>query len=136
MMATSKGERKIFSILQGAGIKFETEKVFDVTGFKGRALPYDFYGIYNGEEFLIEFQGIEHYELVPFFHDKKSDFQKRQVYDERKISYALAHNIKLYCIPCWEIDDINTIEDVFAPAHLATSKNHNYDAYRAHIAKT
>ena len=133
-MSRSKGERQIESILKGAGIKYETEKTFDVIGFKGRALPYDFYGVYKGKEFLIEVQGVEHYEMTPFFHDSKSDFQKRQIYDERKISYALAHKINLYCIPYWDLEYISTIKDVFSPVYHAKSKHHNYDAFRAHKA--
>lgn len=131
-MSRSKSEEKIASILRGAGISFTQEYTIGAQGFRGYKLPYDFHGVYNGKEFLIEFQGAEHYEFIPYFHKNRSDFLQRQVYDERKIKAALTANIPLYCIPYWDLDRITSIDDLLNPIYIATSKNHNYNAWRAH----
>ena len=131
----SKGELQISSILTAAHIPFEREKTFsDLNGFKQTHLRYDFYGTYKGKPFLIEFQGEEHYFYIPHFHKRRADFQKRQIYDERKISYALAHKIQLYCIPFWDLDKLTSVKDLFKEKYLARSKNHNYQAYKFYKA--
>lgn len=131
-MARSKGEEHIARLLHEAGIPFETEKIIDARGFKGYKLPYDFYGIRDGNEFLIEFQGAEHYEYIPYFHKKLADFKRRQVYDERKIGAAIAMGVPLYCIPYWDLESLQCADDLFKDKYLARSQNHNYEAFRAH----
>lgn len=133
-MYSSKGELLISRILSSSSVSFVQEKTFsDLNGFRNVKLRYDFYGTYKGQPFLIEVQGEEHYKFIPYFHKRRADFQKRQIYDEKKISYALAHKIKLYCIPFWDLDKISTVKDIFKEKYLARSKNHNYQAYRAYL---
>ena len=128
----SLGEEKIVKLLNANKISFEREKTFpDLKGFKSANLRYDFYlPDYNGCQILIEFQGLEHYKRVPFFQETEADFQKRQIYDEKKISYSLAKKIHLYCIPYWELDGLQEINDLFQEKFLAKSKDHNYFVYR------
>lgn len=126
----SNGELKIQKILFANGVAFSTEYILGAKGFSQVPLRYDFHLTqYHGKEILIEFQGEEHYKFIPFFHKTHADFQKRQIYDEKKISYALAQNIDLYCIPYWDIDQINSLTDLFKPEYLAQTKSHNYIAY-------
>ena len=125
----SNGEQKIQQILLSNKIKFSTEYILGVKGFSQQPLRYDFHLYYQEREILIEFQGEEHYKFIPFFHKTRADFQKRQIYDEKKISHALAIGVNLYCIPYWEIDNINSLEDLFNKKYLARTKNHNYITY-------
>jgi hypothetical protein len=79
---------------------------------------------------LCEVQGEQHYIYNKKFYKNKSDFLKAQERDRRKISYALAHGIKIYCIPYWEIENISSVEDLFSQKFLAKSKFHNDIVYR------
>lgn len=126
---TSKGEQRIIQILQDAHIQFVTEYILGAKGFSQQPLRYDFHGFFHHKEFLIEYQGIEHYTFVPFFHKSRAEFQKRQIYDEKKISYALAQGIQLYCIPYWDLDKLEKVEDLFKKEYLAKTKSHNYSVY-------
>jgi len=132
LMAGSSGEQKIVEILNKGKIIFEREKTFsDLKGFGTVKLRYDFYlPDYNGKEVLIEFQGIEHYKRTAYFQKEEADFKRRQIYDEKKISYSLANKISLYCIPYWVQNDLNEVNDLFREDFLAKTKDHNYTAYR------
>ena len=63
--AESLGERYIAQILQELGFKYEKEYKFsDLVGDTGIPLRFDFYAHKNGIKFLIEFQGIQHFENI------------------------------------------------------------------------
>ena len=83
----------------------------------------------------IEVNGMQHYVYTSYFYSSKSDFLKAQERDRRKIAYCLAHNIDLYIIPYWNIENIHTINDIFNPIYLAHSKFHNDESYRSHFSK-
>ena len=99
----SKGENKIVELLNRAGIIYEREKTF--SNLKHGLFRYDFY-IPNlmGSPVIIEFNGEQHYHYVSKFYHTQRDWRKMQEHDRRKISYALANDIKIYIIPFWEID--------------------------------
>lgn len=123
---SSLGESKIVDILNKEHIKFEREYIFN--DLRHGAYRFDFY--LPRRKIAIEFQGQQHYIFTPHFHKTKTDFKKSQERDRRKISYCLAHNIKLYCIPYWELDNIDTYTDLTHPRFLAKTKFHNDIAYR------
>ena len=125
---TSTLEYCISRVLRQNHLIFITEKTFK--DLHHGLYRYDFY--LPSLNILIEAQGAQHYEHSKFFHKKRSDFTKAQERDRRKISYALAHKIPLYCIPYWDIESIKTPSDIFKPSYLATSKFHNDIVYRAH----
>ncbi len=79
---------------------------------------------------VLEVNGLQHYVFTKQFHTNRSDFLKAQERDRRKISYCLANNIKIYCIPYWEIGNIKTFNDLFQDKFLARSKFHNDTAWR------
>ena len=64
-MRASRGEIKIEEILQQAGMNFTEEYSFpDLISSSGRPLRFDF-AVFNDDgslDFLIEYQGIQHYE--------------------------------------------------------------------------
>lgn len=116
----SKGEEKIISILKENNIKFEREKTFSDMKKYGNLLRLDFY--IPSKKIALEFNGEGHYQKIDFFHKNLQEFKKRQEYDRHKIKYCLAHNIKLYCIPYWELNNLNTLEDLFNPNFIAYSQ--------------
>ena len=64
-MKASRGEIKIFDILQAAGLNFKEEFIFsDLLSASGRPLRFDFCVFDDDGEidFLIEYQGIQHYQ--------------------------------------------------------------------------
>lgn len=117
----SKGEEKIVALLQRGRYRFEREKRF--SDLKKGLYRFDFYVI-GGRAIpcLIELQGEQHYRFVSKFHSSRADFKTAQERDRRKISYCLAHNIPLYIIPYWELDNLHTAADLFNPRFRATSR--------------
>ena len=119
-------EKKVYDLLIEGHFYVEREKIFK-----------DCYnGLYRYDFFLpeintiIEVNGEQHYIPTKRFYKNKTEFSKAQERDRRKISYALARGMKLYCIPYWEIDNLKTPNDLFAQKFLAQSKFHNDDVFR------
>ena len=103
-MRASRGEIKIEEILQKAGLVFTEEYTFpDLVSSSGRPLRFDF-AVFddNGElDFLIEYQGIQHYEAKSKF-GGYSGLRKQQYNDMKKREYCAKHNILLIAIPYWD----------------------------------
>lgn len=126
MSKMSSLEHVVYDILVRENFHFEQEKCFrDYYNGKYR---FDFYLPY--ERVIIEVHGAQHYEYTKSFYQKESDFKKAQERDRRKISYCLARNIKIYCIPYWEIKNLHTYADLVQEKFHATSKFHNDKIYR------
>ena len=123
---SSKGEVKIASILTKEKVKFVREKQFK--DLRSGLYRYDFY--LPVQNILIEFNGAQHYAFTPYFHKNRSDFLKAQERDRRKISYALARHIPLYCIPYWDLETLHSFKDLLRAPYLVTSKFHNDEAWR------
>jgi hypothetical protein len=103
-MRSSRGEIKIEEILTKAGLPFAEEYSFpDLIAESGRPLRFDF-AVFDDEgelDFLIEYQGIQHYEPKSKFGGKRGLFQQ-QHNDQRKRQYCLEHGYTLVEIPYWE----------------------------------
>jgi hypothetical protein len=52
-----------------------------------------------------------------------------QEHDRRKISYALANDIKIYIIPYWELNKITSVRQIFDEKYLARDRWKNDDDY-------
>lgn len=103
-MRASRGEIKIEDILNAAGLNFQEEYSFpDLVSTNGRPLRFDFavFDDNNELDFLIEFQGIQHYEAKSKF-GGMSGLRKQQFNDMRKREYCTKHNITLIAIPYWD----------------------------------
>ena len=128
----SKGEQKIINLLRRGGIKFQREVSFnDLVGKKKVNLRFDF-GIYqNGKLIaLLEFDGAQHYEYVPYFHKTISGFKRAQERDRLKNKYCLKHNIPLIRIPYWDLN-ILTLNKIFTESsYKVRSMYHNDDIRR------
>lgn len=98
----SRGEREIRHCLEGYRIDFLQEYSFaDCRDIK--PLPFDFYiPSYNT---LIEYQGVQHYNIVERFGGQEG-LILRQKHDQIKLEYCLSHNITLIAIPYWDFNQI------------------------------
>ena len=108
-MRASRGEIKIQEILQDAGLHFTMEQSFEgLNSSNGRPLRFDFcvFDDDNNIDFLIEYQGIQHYEAKSKFGGYQG-LRKQQFNDMKKREYCKKHNITLVIIPYWDEGRIN-----------------------------
>ena len=108
-MRSSRAEIKIEEILQNAGLNFKQEYSFpDLIGQGGHALRFDFavFDDNNELEFLIQYQGIQHYKPKSVF-GGMNGLHKQQYYDMEKREYCKKHGIKLILIPYWDENKID-----------------------------
>jgi hypothetical protein len=56
-------------------------------------------GYNDNLKIAFEYQGEQHYQLIPFFHKSQQDFQDQQYRDKLTQDYCLANNINLLIIP-------------------------------------
>lgn len=103
-MNASRGEIKIREILEEAGLDFKMEYIFpDLKTSNGRPLRFDFV-VFDDDgkiDFLIEYQGKQHYEPSNKFGGKKGFFQQ-QYNDNQKRRFCALHDLKLIEIPYTE----------------------------------
>lgn len=108
-MKASRGEIKIHEILENNDINFKTE--YSIAGLNspnGKPLRFDFV-IFDDEgniDFIIEYQGKQHYEASPKFGGKKGLYQQ-QFNDNKKRRFCALHGITLIEIPYTEENLIN-----------------------------
>lgn len=114
-------EEHVYNILIERHIDFEREKSFK--DLRNNNYRFDFF--LPQQNLIIELDGRQHFEYIPYFHKNQQNFLKSQERDRRKNSYCLANKIPLYRIPYWEIDNIKTLEDIFKEKFLVRSKWHN-----------
>ena len=107
---TSKGEMIITNILQRNNIIYEIQKTFETCRFDntGALARFDFY---INEEYLIEFDGIQHFEYRNSGWDTKEHFEKVQKHDDYKTQWCRENNIPLIRIPYTKLDTL-CIEDL------------------------
>lgn len=103
-MNASRGEIKIREILEEAGLDFKMEYIFpDLKTSNGRPLRFDFV-VFDDDgkiDFLIEYQGKQHYEPSNKFGGKKGFFQQ-QYNDNQKRRFCALHGLRLIEIPYTE----------------------------------
>lgn len=103
-MKASRGEIKIEDILTEAGLNFKMEYIFpDLRSPNGKPLRFDFvvFDDDNQIDFIIEFQGKQHYEASQKFGGKKGLYQQ-QFNDNKKRRFCALHDFKLIEIPYTE----------------------------------
>ena len=105
-MRSSRGEIKIVDILTVAGVNFKEEYSFpDLISSSGRPLRFDF-AVFddNGDlDFLIEFQGIQHYEAKSKFGGSKGLYRQK-FNDQQKRKYCQEHGYTLVTVPYWDLN--------------------------------
>ena len=103
-MRSSRAEIKIEEILRDSDFKFEMEYIFpDLRSENGRPLRFDFV-IFDDDgnvDFIIEYQGRQHYEASSKFGGKRGLYQQ-QHNDNKKRRFCALRDIKLIEIPYTE----------------------------------
>lgn len=103
-MRASRGEIKIEEILTAAELNFKMEYIFpDLKSENGRPLRFDFV-IFDDDgyiDFIIEYQGRQHYEASSKFGGKRGLYQQ-QHNDNKKRRFCALHDFKLVEIPYTE----------------------------------
>ena len=108
-MKSSRGEIKICDILDMAGLNYKEEYSFpDLISSSGRLLRFDFCVFDdNGDiDFLIEYQGIQHYEAKSKFGGARGLYQQKYN-DAKKREYCMKHGYTLVIIPYWDENILN-----------------------------
>ncbi len=103
-MRASRGEIKIEEILQDGEFNFEEEYIFpDLKSANGNPLRFDFvvFDDDNKIDFIIEYQGKQHYEPSAKFGGKRG-FYQQQYNDNKKRRFCALHGFKLIEIPYTE----------------------------------
>jgi hypothetical protein len=103
----SKGEKQVAQILDALDILYSRQKAFDGCKDK-KALRYDFYFSFSGHQFLIEYNGEQHYKPIERWGGAKGleDVQRR---DRIKAHFAATNGLHLITIPYTDYDRIGTI---------------------------
>ena len=103
-MKASRGEIKIHEILENADLVFKAEYSFEgLNSPNGRPLRFDFV-IFDDDgnvDFIIEYQGKQHYEASSKFGGKRGLYQQ-QFNDNKKRRFCALHDIRLIEIPYTE----------------------------------
>lgn len=101
----SKGSRKIQEILNQNNIPFIQEKRFSDLRFEdtGHLARFDFY---VNDEYIIEYDGRQHFIQGNGVYDNEEKFMKTQEHDRIKNEYCAQHNIPIIRIPYTELDNI------------------------------
>ena len=106
----SKGETRIAQLLTENNIPFETQKTFD-----NCLLPntqyHAYFDFWVNNSYLIEYDGIQHFETKTGGWNNKENLLKTQERDKIKTDWCKNNNIPLIRIPYWKLD-ILTIEDL------------------------
>lgn len=108
-MRASRGEIKIEEVLTMAGMSFEEEYSFpDLVSSTNHPLRFDFAIFDDNDElqFLIEYQGIQHYEPRSKF-GGYAGLRKQQYHDMQKREYCKKNGIILIEIPYIDEGKIN-----------------------------
>lgn len=103
----SHGEFKIAELLKSYNISFTQEQIFStcINPKTGKCLRFDFY---VNNSYLIEYNGIQHYNANQGWDESLEDIQYR---DNIKIEWAKNNNIPLIIIPYTKYDTL-TIDDL------------------------
>lgn len=103
-MDASRAEIKIHEILEQAGFTFKMEYIVEgLNSSNGKPLRFDF-AVFDDDgylDFLIEYQGKQHYQPSSKFGGKRG-FYQQQFNDNKKRRYCALNGIKLIEIPYTE----------------------------------
>lgn len=105
----SRGEYKIIQLLKDNNIIFETQKTFNTCRYldtNGLA-RFDFY---INNDFLLEFDGEQHYRCDDKYWHTKENFELVKSRDAFKNQWCKNNNITLKRIPFWRINNLTINE--------------------------
>ena len=108
----SKGELVIKNTFDNIKIVYITQYGFNDLRYK-KPLKFDF-AIFDNNGILIclvEYNGIQHYQYIDFFHRNQENFEIYKLKDKIKMEYCNKKNIKLIIIKYDQLKKINEILD-------------------------
>ena len=106
----SKGEEFISQLLKENNISFEREKTFDSCYFQDSLLPARF-DFYVNQQYLIQFDGKQHFQFSNQGWDTKENFIKTRKRDQIKNNWCKENNIPLIRIPYTQLKNL-TLQDL------------------------
>ena len=106
----SKGEMVIQKLLQENNIAFEKEKIFTSCKFTDTK-NYARFDFFINQEYIIEFDGIQHFTYTNQDWNTQEHYQKLQEHDNFKNQWCQENNIPLIRIPYWKLNSL-TINDL------------------------
>jgi hypothetical protein len=115
----SRGEIKVKEILEQAGLLYEQQYIFpDLTVGKGVPLRFDFavFDDDGGLDFLIEYNGEQHYTAVDAYGGGKKLAQQKYN-DGLKLRYCAKHDIRIVVIPYYDYEKMD-LEYIFEKAGI------------------
>lgn len=96
----SQYETAVRKLLDDNHCEYVPQKTFcDLVGLGKKLLSYDFCICKNNTLYLVELNGLQHYEAVEFFGGNQA-FGKQKVHDFRKKQYAEKNNYPLLIVKC------------------------------------
>lgn len=106
----SHGECRVAELLRANKISYEQQKTFETCIFveSGYKAYFDFY---INNEYLLEFDGIQHFSYSGRDWNTKENFEKTMLHDEYKNQWCKENNIPLIRIPYTKLDTL-CIEDL------------------------
>ena len=114
----SHGEQKIMELLLNNNIPFEKQKTF-LNCYSEHNRPF-YYDFYINNQFLLEFDGIQHFQTRTGGWNNENNLKLTQERDKIKNEYAKSHNIPLKRIPYWDYDKI-TLENIMSDKWLVNN---------------
>lgn len=89
----SRLEAEFAGILQQLDLDFEQQVKFKECHYK-KSLPFDFMVKFNnGSSLLVEVDGKQHYEHIPYFHKTVEDFKLQQKRDSIKDQFVVDYEM-------------------------------------------
>ena len=119
----SHGELACQSVLDILGIKYKSEYIVNTLPRK----RFDFIFMYQGKYYILEFDGIQHFEYTPHFHSNEYEFQRKQRTDI-KSKHALRSGCNLIRI---DYTQMNNVE--FHIRNALASLDDTYRVYYSNI---
>ena len=98
----SKGEKSTRLVLDKLGLNYTREVSFSFLPTR----KYDFCFGYNGNNFIIEYDGDQHFKYSSLFHGSVDEFDRRKHADIIKTYYAINNNCKIIRISYKEKNNI------------------------------
>lgn len=119
---TSNGEKRIIKYLENNNIKYIRQKQFKNCKYK-KVLQFDFYLLdYN---ICIEYDGIQHFEYIKWFHKSIENFEIYKLKDKIKNNYCFVNKIKLIRITYTKENNIEEILNQLLYSSSISSKSVN-----------
>ena len=100
---SSKGEKAVKKYLEDHNVTYEREVTLE-------SLPrkrYDFRFVHEEIGYLLEFDGLQHFEQRDHFHREEDSFEEGQKVDRRKTRHALRNGYRLIRIDYTQVDNVN-----------------------------